>query len=206
MQKLANKKRRVVIGRDDPKLTSHAGLVLVAEVDRIVGVTSTIDTYVGSIKSRNRGLGAGGLVVSAAEMMLAGGDFMCDLDNQRADVAGRELRAVPQIPSSPTFIALSKRFDDDAFEGIERANGELVSRWFDRLDPERKETLVASDRRSTWTQPMSRSMAGRKRVLLTIIRVSVADVHTQLYGQKQVFSFVLILVQAKTIQGHKHRH
>ena len=142
MQKLADKKRRVMIGRDDPKLTPHAGLVLVAEVNRVLDVASTINAQVGSIKSRNRGLGAGGLVVSAAEMMLAGGDFMCDLDNQRKDVAGRELRAVPQIPSSPTFIGLSKQFDEDVFDGIERANGVLVRRWFDKLDPEHKEALL----------------------------------------------------------------
>jgi hypothetical protein len=139
--KLAEKKRRVVIGRDDPKLTPHAGLALIAEVDRVLGVVSTIDTYVGSIKSRNRGLGAGGLVTSTAEMMLCGGDFMCDLDNQRADVAGRELRAVRQIPSSPTFIALTKQFDDDVFEGIERANGVLVRRWFNQLDTEHRDAL-----------------------------------------------------------------
>lgn len=42
-------------------------------------------------------------------MMLAGGDFMYDLDVQRADAAGAELRAVPAIPSPPTFIALAKR-------------------------------------------------------------------------------------------------
>jgi Transposase DDE domain group 1 len=141
--KLAKKRRRVAIGCDDPKLTPHAGLALIAEVDRVLGLVSTIDTCVGSIKSYNRGQGAGGLLVSAAEMMLGGGDFMCDLDNQRKDTAGRELRAVPQIPSSPTFIALTKQFDEWVFEGIERANAALVRRWFGRLDAERRVALVA---------------------------------------------------------------
>lgn len=143
MTTIAKKRRRVVIGKDDPKLTGHAGLTLVAEVDRILNIVGTIDNQVGSIKARNRGLGAGGLVISAAEMMLAGGDFMCDLDNQRADVAGRELRAVSNIPSSPTFIALTKQFDDTTFANIESSNQVLVRRWFDRLDTERKEALTS---------------------------------------------------------------
>jgi hypothetical protein len=132
-----------LVGRNDLKLTPHGGLVLVAEVNRVLGVVSTIDTSVGSIKSRNRGLGVGGLVVSVSEMMLGGGDFMCDLDNQRKDVAGVELRAVPQIPSSPTFIALSKQFNEGVFVKIEIANGVLVRRWFDCLDAERKKLLVS---------------------------------------------------------------
>jgi len=134
----------VVIGKDDSKLTAHAGLALVAELDRIMGVTATIDNHVRPIKSRNRGLGAGELMVSAAEMMLAGGDFMCDLDNQRRDVAGKELRAVQAIPSSPTFIALTKQFGDETFAGIESANGKLIRRWFNRLDADRREALTTA--------------------------------------------------------------
>lgn len=143
MTKLAKKKRRVVIGEDDPKLTHCAGLTLVAEVDRVLGVAGTIDAYVGPIKTRNRGHGAGGIVVSVAETMLAGGDFMCDLDNQRNDVAGRKLRAIPKIVSSPTFIALAKRFDDMTFAKIESANGVLVRRWFGSLDHERRQALIS---------------------------------------------------------------
>jgi hypothetical protein len=133
----------VVIGDDDPKLTSHAGLSLVAELDRVLGIESVIDGEVGPIKSRRRGLGAGGLVLSVAETMLAGGDFMCDLDYQRDDVAGAGLRAVPEIPSSPTFIARAKRFDESVFAGLEAANGLLLRRWFTALDIERRQALAA---------------------------------------------------------------
>lgn len=142
MQKLATRRRRVVVGEDDPTLTPHAGLALVAELDRALGIRAAIDGEVGPIKARRRGLGAGGLVLSVAEMMLAGGDFMCDLDVQRDDTAGRELRAVPDIPSSPTFIALSKGFGEPAFEALETANRVLVGRWFAALDDERREALA----------------------------------------------------------------
>ncbi|MGH9213312.1 MAG: IS1380 family transposase [Acidimicrobiales bacterium] len=112
--------------------------------------------------ARRRGLGAGGLVLSVAETMLAGGDFMCDLDHQRDDVAGRELRAVPDIPSSPTFIALAKRFDEPVFAGIEAANAALVGRWFTALDAERRRALVAV-RPTLDLDPTDVEVYGRKK-------------------------------------------
>ncbi len=83
------------LGRPDPKLTPRAGLHLVAEVDRALGATSTLDHHIGPVKTRRRGLTAGELVLAVAETMLGGGDFMADLGNQRADTAGATLRAVP---------------------------------------------------------------------------------------------------------------
>ncbi|HET7486472.1 MAG TPA: IS1380 family transposase [Acidimicrobiales bacterium] len=132
-----------MIGRDDPTLTPAAGLALVAEVDRILGVVSTIDDWVGRIKDRDRGLSAGELVVSMAECMLAGGDFMCDLDNlARADVAGAALRAVPGAPASTTFIALARRFDDARIGDLESAVGAMAARWFAALPAARRRQLA----------------------------------------------------------------
>ncbi len=162
MQKVATRRRRVVIGDDDPRQTAHAGLALVAELDRVLGIQGVIDGEVGPIKARRRGLGAGGLVLSVAETMLAGGDFMCDLDHQRDDVAGRRLRAVPGIPSSPTFIGLAKRFDAGVFAGIETANAMLVGRWFAVLDVERRQALMGP-RPTLDLDPTDVEVYGRKK-------------------------------------------
>ena len=75
-------------------ITSAAGAMLVSEVDRVLGVAAVIDAAVGPIKSRRQGHGAGGLMLSLAEMMLTGGDFLADLDVRRADEAAAGLRAV----------------------------------------------------------------------------------------------------------------
>jgi hypothetical protein len=124
---LAKPRPTITVGREDPTLTPAAGLVLVAEVDRILGVAATIDACVGSIKARRQGLSAGELVLSMAETMLAGGDFMSDLDNQaRPDEAGAALRAVADAPASTTFIALARRFDDVAVGDLGCAVGVLV--------------------------------------------------------------------------------
>lgn len=143
MQSIRRSTPRVTLGDADPSLTPRAGLHLVKEVDRVLGITATLDAAIGETRARRRGLSAGELVVSMAETMLAGGDFMADLDFQREDAAGRPLRAVPQIPASPTFIGRTKRFGDAVFTGIEQANAELVAKWFTLLGAERRDALVA---------------------------------------------------------------
>jgi Transposase DDE domain group 1 len=80
--------------------------------------------------------------MSMAETMLGGGDFMVDLDHQRADVAGAQLRAVPNIPASTTFIGLAKRFNEGTFAHLEAANAELIGRWFAQLDHQSHAELV----------------------------------------------------------------
>lgn len=143
MKTIRRKRTPVVVGPDDPTLTPNGGLVLVAEVDRILGVATTIDSFVGAIKTRRQGLSAGELVLSMAECMLAGGDFMVDLDHLRADEAGADLRAVPQPPASTTFIALAQRFDDVALGDLGDGVGTLVAKAFAAYPEPRRAKLAA---------------------------------------------------------------
>jgi len=160
---LAKRRPPVTVGRDDPTVTPAAGLVLVAEVDRILGVTSTIDAHVGSIKARRQGCTAGELVLTMAETMLAGGDFMTDLDQlSRADAAGAALRAVAEPPASTTFIALAKRFDDVAIGDLESAMGLLVRRAFCLL-PEARRLALASQRPTIDLDPTDIEVYGTKK-------------------------------------------
>ncbi|MCU4187385.1 hypothetical protein K6U06_23700 [Acidiferrimicrobium sp. IK] len=134
----------MIIGEPDPSVTARAGLCLVAEVDRVLGVTACVDGTVGWLKHRRRGLGVGAVLLSMAESMLAGGDFMCDLDHLRADVAGAGLRAVPSPPAASTFALAADRLDDKAFARIEMAIGTLIGRWVDALPEHRRARLRAS--------------------------------------------------------------
>ncbi len=102
------------------------------------------------------------MVLAMAETMLGGGDFMCDLDNQRADVAGAALRAVPNIPAATTFIGVTKHFGAKVFAGIEAGFAELVGRWFAALPAERREELVAS-RPTIDLDPTDVEVYGRKK-------------------------------------------
>jgi hypothetical protein len=133
----------VVIGDDDASVTGRAGLSLVAEANRVLGVIEAFDTAVGWLKARRRGLSVGEVITSMAESMLADGDFMCDLDNLRADRAGAVLRAVAEAPAPTTFAAAAHRLGDDGFASIEAAMGTLISRWFALMPSLRHDQLMA---------------------------------------------------------------
>jgi hypothetical protein len=151
-----------VIGETDPNLTPAAGLVLVSQLDRILGVVGTIDAHVGWLKKRRRGLSPGQVVVSMAECMLAGGDFMVDLDHLRDDEAGTELRAVSVPPASMTFADAARRFDEVAVGDLEIAMGALVRHWFAALDESRKEALV-EERPTIDLDPTDTEVYGAKK-------------------------------------------
>lgn len=159
---IARKRTPVVVGQDDPTLTPAAGLVLIAEVDRILGVVDAIDDFVGSIKKRRRGLSAGELVLSMAESMLAGGDFMVDLDHRRADEAGADLRAVPDPPASTTFIALAKRFDAVNLADLDSALGSLVAKAFAQY-PEARQVQLNAVRPTIDLDPTDVEVYGSKK-------------------------------------------
>jgi hypothetical protein len=131
----------VVIGADDPSVTSRAGLALVAEVDRVLGVAEALETSVGWLKQRRRGLGIGEVLVSVAESMLADGDFMCDLDHLRADRAGALLRAVAEPPAPSTFALAAGRLGRRGVRQVEAGMGTLIGRWFAAIPAARRRQL-----------------------------------------------------------------
>jgi hypothetical protein len=133
----------VVARADDPSLTGSAGMVCVAQAVRALGVIDAIDGFVGPIKRRDRGLSAGEFVVSLAECMLGGGDFLTDLDSDRADVAARVLRSVSTPPASTTARTLALRFGPDELAGIEAAWVETTARAVELVDPAERDRLRA---------------------------------------------------------------
>ena len=143
MKTLAKKRTKVVLGAPDGRITPRGGLHLVAKLDQLLGIRATIDHGDLAFKRRRRGLMLGGVMVSLAETMLAGGDFLCDLDHQREDAAGLQLRAVSDVPASTTVIGLGQRFDEKTRAHVERANAKLVKGAFALLPEKRRASLVA---------------------------------------------------------------
>jgi len=160
--RVAKNKRKVVLGAPDGRITPRAGLHLVAKLDKLLGITATIDDALPSFKQRKRGLMLGGVPVSLAETMLAGGDFLCDLDHQRDDTAGLRLRAVPDVPASTTVIGLGKRFDEQARAHVERANAKLVNGAFSLL-PENRRTDLVAERPTIDLDPTDTEVYGRMK-------------------------------------------
>ena len=88
MRSVAKKNPKVVLVAPAGRITPRAGLHLVTKLDQLPGITATIDDGAERFKQRKRGLMLGGVMVSLAETMLAGGDFLCDVDHQRNDSSG----------------------------------------------------------------------------------------------------------------------
>jgi len=118
---------RIVVRADDPSLTGHGGLVVIGDLESRLGLIAEIDGELRrerrarAVKTRRRGVTPGELVLSLAECQLVGGAFFDHLEDQRADKAGEQLRAVAAVPSAPAALQLSKRFRRVHCQRIERA-------------------------------------------------------------------------------------
>ena len=133
----------VVVGAADARLTGHAGVAVVAELDRVLGIASALDAAVGSIKVRRRGVSAGELVLSMAGAQMTGADFLVGMDHRRADTAGQQLEPVP-TPASTTTAQLAKRFTPTHLAGIENGIGVVNTRVLGLVAPARRDRLLAA--------------------------------------------------------------
>ena len=133
---------RVRVGAVDARLTGHAGVAAVTELDRVLGIAQALDAGVGAVKQRRRGVSAGGLLVSMACAQLAGEDFLVGMDRRRADTAGQVLEPVP-TPASTTTGQLAKRFTPTHLAGVEKGIGVINQRMMMLLTDKRRAELRA---------------------------------------------------------------
>jgi hypothetical protein len=70
------------VGEPDGALTENGGLLLVAELDRALGITTALDAGIGPVKERDRGLSGGEFALAAAVVQLAGED-LCRSETRR---------------------------------------------------------------------------------------------------------------------------
>jgi hypothetical protein len=115
------------VGVPDGALTENGGLVLVAELDRALGVTAALDTGIGPVKERDRGLSGGEFALAMAAVQLSGEDHLVGFDRLRDDQVGEALLPAP-VPPSTTAATLAARFGQVQREGIERASAEVTAR------------------------------------------------------------------------------
>jgi hypothetical protein len=118
---------RIEFRADDPSLTPYAGLAVSGELCRSLRLVDLIDAElsavdrVAPVKTRRRGLSAGGVTVAITEAQLVGAECFDDIENVRAEEAGAELRAVAETPSASTARQLAYRFKPSHIRAIERA-------------------------------------------------------------------------------------
>jgi len=117
-------RRRVRVGTPDPSLTPVSGMAAVTELVSRLGMIKLLDAAIGPIKTRDRGLSGGQLLVGLATAQLAGEEFLVGLDRQRADAAGQVLAPVPGL-SSTTAAGLARRLSDGQWQAVETGIGEV---------------------------------------------------------------------------------
>jgi Transposase DDE domain group 1 len=137
----AGNRQQPRIGVPDPALTPNAGLAAVSELCGRLGVISALDAAVGPIKQRDRGFGAGELLVGLASAQLAGEDFLTGLDRQRADAAGQQITPVPGLAST-TAAGLARRVTPAQWRAVESGLAAVTSRMLALLPAERVAALA----------------------------------------------------------------
>jgi hypothetical protein len=115
------------VGAPDGALTENGGLLLVAELDRALGVTAALDAAIGPIKTRERGLSGGEFALATAVVQLIGEDHLVGFDRLQADAVGQGLLPAP-VPPSTTAATLAARFDQARRAGIETASAQVTAR------------------------------------------------------------------------------
>jgi Transposase DDE domain group 1 len=159
---------RLVIRADDPGLTPYAGLAIVGELARKLGLVELVDGELGvvrrarPVKRRRRGLSAGELVVALAESQLVGGDCFSDIEGVRADHAGACLRAVAASPSAPAARQLARLFRPSHIRAVERAQA-LAGERLDRALERDLAEAVTIDLDATETKVYGRGKQGAGR-------------------------------------------
>jgi hypothetical protein len=116
-------------------------MAAVTELVERLDVVAAVDAAVGPIKTRDRGHGAGQLLVGIAAAQLAGEDFLVGLDRQRADAAGQALAPVPGLASS-TAAGLARRMSADQWAAVETGVAAATARMLCLL-PARRAAVLA---------------------------------------------------------------
>ena len=135
------KRQHVLVGTPDRALTPNAGMAAVSELCDRLGVIEAIDTAVGPVKQRDRGLRAGQLLTGIAAAQLAGEDFLVGLDRQRADTAGQQITPVPGL-SSTTAAGLARRITASQWQAAEAGVAAVTERMLALLPAPRAAALT----------------------------------------------------------------
>jgi hypothetical protein len=118
-------------------------MIAVTELFDRLGLVGAIDAAVGPIKVRERGHGAGGLLVGMAAAQLAGQDFLVGLDRHRADAVAQVLTPVPGLATT-TAAGLARRMDEGRWSRVETGLAAVHERMLDMLPAARAEVLCAT--------------------------------------------------------------
>ncbi|RBY80537.1 hypothetical protein DQ238_08085 [Geodermatophilus sp. TF02-6] len=128
------------MGAPDASLTGCGGVAVLAELEHRLGVAAALDTAVGPIKQRDRGLSAGQFLLALAQAQMCGETALVGCDRRRADAVAEEFSAVP-TPASTTAATLARRLSEEQWLSVEDALAAVAAR-VHRLLPARRRAAL----------------------------------------------------------------
>lgn len=105
----------------EEQLTSHAGVVLVHELARHLGVEQIVDEEL-HVKQRERGYREGQAIGGLVYNLLLGGDCLSDLEVLRGDPGTQELLAQEAVLAPRTAREFLQKFDLGDMRDLHRVN------------------------------------------------------------------------------------
>lgn len=105
----------------DEQLTSHAGVVLVHELAKQLGVEQIVDEEL-PVKQRERGSAESQAVEGLLYNLLIGGDCVSDLDVLRGDPGTQALLAQESVLAPRTAREFLRKFDLGDIRDLQRVN------------------------------------------------------------------------------------
>ncbi len=123
--KVTERSALVRVAASTQQLTSHAGLVLVRELTRRLGVGELLDRV--TVKKRSRGYSPAQAILALCETLIAGGECLDDVALLRGDSAQELLRG-HGLPEPTTLGRFLRRFSLGHIGQLNRALEELFAR------------------------------------------------------------------------------
>jgi hypothetical protein len=108
------------------KITSFAGLKLVADLATRLGVVAALERL--TVKKRRRGVPICDVIMSLVRSFLVGGEHLSDLDVLRGESATRELLYGLQVPAPTTAGETLRKFNLGHIKQLEAVNSQAMRR------------------------------------------------------------------------------
>lgn len=125
--------QRFKVATTSARLTSFAGLPLLADLFRHFQLTAALDRL--PLKARNRGYSNSDFVILSALNMIAGGQCLDDLDKLKNDEGLVYLLGQRPLPAANTMGEFLRRFDQRNLLRLDRVNLSLVRQLIAKSKP-----------------------------------------------------------------------
>ena len=140
---------KITIKTTSKKITPRAGLVLIEQLARELGLPGILENFFGHIKRRKRGLPLWRQLLDMASLLIDGGVHISDLRQLGADTAWKSIRGDEQIMAPRTARDMVHRFTKNDLKCFEQMERTVITRIAQRT---RERHLATIDADATFVE------------------------------------------------------